>query len=122
MLNVRVVMLSAVAGQSAAAGPPLSGRNIRITLCTFRDTFANMKTLRLDPRLEERLQRAASLLGVSLSEFIREAAAQRADEVLTAEPREDFADVLGVVHGGGGRARRSGRAFVELLAGDQASR
>jgi hypothetical protein len=81
-----------------------------------------MKTLRLDPGLEERLQRAASVIGVSLSEFIRQAAAQRADEVLTANPREDFSDVLGVIHGGGGHARRSGQAFSELLAADQTPR
>lgn len=74
-----------------------------------------MKTLRLDPDLESRLQRAAAAAGESLSEFIRQAAAQRADKVLDAGGREGFADVLGVVHGGGGRARRTGEAFTEAL-------
>jgi Protein of unknown function (DUF1778) len=92
------------------------GARIRITPITLRDTLALMKTLRLDPELEKRLHRAASVTGVSLSEFIRQAAAQRADVVLSADPREDFADVLGAIHGGGGHARRSGQAFSELLA------
>ena len=75
-----------------------------------------VKTIRLDPELEDRLRRAAAVTGESLSEFIRRAAAERADAVLTADPAEDFADVLGVVRGGGGRARRTGAAFAELLA------
>ncbi|OHV03614.1 hypothetical protein BKN37_14220 [Mycobacterium talmoniae] len=75
-----------------------------------------MKTLRLDPELEQRLQRAAAVAGESLSEFIRRAAAERADTVLNTDGHEDFADVLGVIHGGGGRARRTGAAFTEVLA------
>jgi hypothetical protein len=75
-----------------------------------------VKSLRIDPELEERLQRAASIAGVSLSEFIRRAAAERADALLDGGDLTDFADVLGVVHGGGGRARRTGEAFGELLA------
>ena len=74
-----------------------------------------MKTLRLDPELEARLQRAAAATGESMSEFIRQAAAQRADTVLAADGRADFTDVLGVIHGGGGRARRTGEAFTEVL-------
>lgn len=74
-----------------------------------------MKTLRLDPELEERLQRAAAVAGESLSEFIRRAAAQRADELLNSGHLEDFADVLGVIHGGGGQARRTGEAFTAIL-------
>ncbi|HEY5878801.1 MAG TPA: DUF1778 domain-containing protein [Nakamurella sp.] len=75
-----------------------------------------MKTVRLDPDLEERLHRAAAAAGESLSEFIRKAAAARADSVLDTGGREDFADVLGVVHGGGGRARRTGAVFTEVLS------
>ena len=74
-----------------------------------------MKSLRLDPQLEERLQQAAAVRGESLSEFIRRAAAERATATLTAVPAADFDDVLGVVHGGGGRARRTGAAFAETL-------
>ncbi|MGI8869010.1 MAG: DUF1778 domain-containing protein [Mycobacteriales bacterium] len=80
-----------------------------------------MKSLRLDPQLEARLQLAAAVKGESLSEFIRRAAAERATATLTAVPATDFDDVLGVVHGGGGRARRTGAAFTETLA-DRASR
>jgi hypothetical protein len=74
-----------------------------------------VKTLRLDPELEERLQRAAAVAGESLSEFIRRAAAQRADALLNSGHLVDFADVLGVIHGGGGRARRTGEAFTAIL-------
>lgn len=74
-----------------------------------------MKSLRLDPQLEVRLQQAAAVKGESLSEFIRRAAAERATATLTAVPAVDFDDVLGVVHGGGGRARRTGAAFTETL-------
>lgn len=75
-----------------------------------------MKSLRLDPELEARLKQAAAVKGESLSEFIRRSAAERADATLTAVPSADFDDVLGVVHGGGGRARRTGEAFTEDLA------
>jgi hypothetical protein len=70
----------------------------------------------MDPELEERLQRAAAVAGESLSEFIRRAAAERADALLNSGHHEDFADVLGVIHGGGGRARRTGEAFTTVLA------
>ena len=75
-----------------------------------------MKSLRIDPDLADRLERAAAVTGESLSQFIRTAAAARADAVLSADGGEDWSDVLGVVHGGGGRARRSGAAFADLVA------
>ena len=74
-----------------------------------------VKSLRLAPELAERLERAAAAAGESLSEFIRRAAAARADAVLSDEVDDDWSDVVGVVHGGGGRARRSGEAFQEIL-------
>ena len=74
-----------------------------------------MRSLRLDDELEERLQRAAAVRGESLSEFIRRAVDERARATL-AESSVAFDDVLGVVHGGGGRARRTGDAFREALA------
>lgn len=74
-----------------------------------------MKSLRLDPELEDRLQRAAAVMGESLSEFIRRAARARADATLAAASATGFDDVLGVVHGGGGRARRTGAAFTAAL-------
>lgn len=75
-----------------------------------------MKSIRIDPDLQAQLQRAADARGESLSEFIRQAAAERANATLSATPAADFSDVLGAVHGGGGRARRTGKAFAELLA------
>jgi len=54
----------------------------RITLDVSGDTLVFVKSLRLDPVLEKRLQRAAAVQGESLSEFMRRAAADRADRVL----------------------------------------
>jgi hypothetical protein len=76
-----------------------------------------MRSLRLDPELDRQVQQAAAMKGESVSEFIRRAAAARADETLAEQGRERFADVAGAVHGGGKRARRSGEAFTEALAG-----
>ena len=81
-----------------------------------------MRSLRLDPDLDEKVQRAAAISGQSVSEFIRAAAEERANETLAAQPGGSFADVAGVVHGGGGRARRSGEAFAVGLARDRAAR
>ena len=81
-----------------------------------------MRSLRLDPDLDEKVRKAAAAKGESVSEFIRQAAAERADKTLKAHTSEQFADVAGVVHGGGGRARRSGTAFVEGLVGDRKER
>lgn len=81
-----------------------------------------MRSLRLDPDLDERVRRAAAISGESVSEFIRHAAEERANETLAAQPGGSFADVAGVVHGGGGRARRSGEAFAVGLVGDRAAR
>lgn len=90
--------------------------SFRITHAIARDTFAFVKSLRLDPELERRLQRAAEVSGESLSEFIRRAAAARADATLAGAGDTDLDDVIGVVHGGGGRARRTGEAFAEVVA------
>jgi len=57
-----------------------------------------------------------------VSEFLRRAAAERAEETLAGNPSERFADVAGVIHGGGGRARRTGAAFCESLAEDRKRR
>jgi hypothetical protein len=74
-----------------------------------------MRSLRLDPELDEKVQRAAAIKGESVSEFIRHAADERAEETLASASSDRFADVAGVVHGGGGQARRSGEAFTEAL-------
>ena len=74
-----------------------------------------MKSVRIEPALQARLQQAAAVRGETFSQFIRRAAAERADATLSAAPAADFDDVLGVVHGGGGRARRTGEAFTQAL-------
>ncbi len=81
-----------------------------------------MRSLRLDPDLDKKVRRAAAAKGESVSEFLRRAAAERVEETLADRPSERFADVAGVIHGGGGRARRSGAAFTESLAEDHKSR
>jgi hypothetical protein len=75
-----------------------------------------VRSLRLDPELDRRVREAAAIRGESVSEFIRLAAAKRAEETLAERGRERFADVAGSVHGGGGRARRSGAAFADAMA------
>ena len=81
-----------------------------------------MRSLRLDPELDEKVRRAAAFSGQSVSEFIRHAAEDRANQTLAAQPGGSFADVAGVVHGGGGRARRSGEGFAAGIARDRAAR
>jgi len=81
-----------------------------------------MRSLRLEPGLDEKVRRAAAVKGESVSEFLRRAAAERAEETLAGSPSERFADVAGVVHGGGGRARRTGAAFKESLASERDGR
>jgi Protein of unknown function (DUF1778) len=75
-----------------------------------------MRSLRLDPDLDEKVRRAAAAKGETVSEFLRQAAAERAEKTLAGRSSEQFADVAGVVHGGGGRARRTGQAFTESVA------
>ena len=75
-----------------------------------------MRSLRLDPELDAKVRRAAALKDESVSEFIRQATEERADKVLRDRSSDRFADVAGVIHGGGGRARRAGKVFTEQLA------
>ncbi len=76
-----------------------------------------MRSLRLEPELDEKVRRAAAQRGETVSEFIRNAAEARADETLGDSPRDRLADVIGTVHGGGGRARRTGDAFRQAISG-----
>lgn len=80
-----------------------------------------MRSLRLDPELDELVRRAAAREGESVSEFLRRAASERARRTLADSDRE-LADVIGAVRSGGGRARQTGEAFGELLAERQRSR
>lgn len=89
-----------------------------------------MRSLRLDEELDQRVRRAAAIAGETVSEFIRRAAARRAEQTLAdadrngsgARQSDQFADVLGAVRSGGGRARRTSEAFTEELLADRAPR
>ena len=75
-----------------------------------------MRSLRLDPELDEQLQRAAAREGESVSEFIRKAIAERTDRTLRVKNSERLADIIGSVHGGGsGDSRRTGDAFTDIV-------
>lgn len=69
--------------------------------------------MRLDTELDDLVKRAAAHEGVSVSEFLRRGAIERAQRILPVD--ELFAGIIGAVHGGGGRADRTGEAFTELL-------
>jgi hypothetical protein len=75
-----------------------------------------MRSIRLEADLDEKIQRAAKIKGESVSKFIRQAAAERAEQTLSKSPSDYFADVAGVIHGGGGRARSTGSAFKQVIA------
>jgi hypothetical protein len=79
-----------------------------------------MRSLRLDPDADVKVRRAAAIRGVSVSEFIRRAAVEDAEETLAIRPSERFADVTGTIRGGGGQAQRTGEAFADALVQDRA--
>jgi hypothetical protein len=72
-----------------------------------------MRSVRLDPELDELVRRAAAQEGASVSEFLRRAAADRAQRTLGG--RDPLAGIVGAVRSSGGAAARSGDAFGELL-------
>jgi predicted transcriptional regulator len=74
-----------------------------------------MKSVRLDPGLESKLERAARALDQSQSEFIREAVEKRCAEVLGGSLAERLAPFIGIVQSSGGRAAATGKAFKRLL-------
>jgi hypothetical protein len=74
-----------------------------------------MRSIRVDPTLDRTLRQASAQEGVSVSEFIRRAVAERVERTLSA--RDQLLDVVGVVRSRGGAAARTGEAFGELLAG-----
>ncbi|MHB8341494.1 MAG: ribbon-helix-helix protein, CopG family [Mycobacteriales bacterium] len=75
-----------------------------------------MRSVRLDPELEEQVRKAAAAEGTSVSQFIREAISERTGRTQSTDTADRLADVIGVVRVGGRRARRTGAAFVEGLA------
>jgi hypothetical protein len=75
-----------------------------------------MKSVRLGPELEKKLERAARALATSQSEFIRDALTRRCDEVLGSSLAESLRAVIGIVNSSGGRAAHTGKAFRATLA------
>jgi hypothetical protein len=75
-----------------------------------------MKSVRLNDNLEAKLERAARTLGVSQSEFLRDALTRRCAEVLGDSLQQRLAPVIGIVNSSGGRASHSGAAFRAALA------
>lgn len=73
------------------------------------------KSARLDPELQDQLERAAKTLGVSQSELIREAIAERCRKVLGDTLADRVAGVVGAVSSDGGRAENTGKAFRKTL-------
>ena len=74
-----------------------------------------MKSVRLDAALETKLKAAARMEGISESELIRQAIGQRCDAILANRADLRLADVIGIVHGGGGRAENASKNFADLL-------
>jgi len=72
-----------------------------------------MRSVRLDPELDDLVRRAAAREGSSVSEFLRRAADERARRTLS--PSEQLVDVIGAVRSVGGAAERTGEAFAGLL-------
>ena len=81
-----------------------------------------MKSVRLDDTLETRLREAARIAGVPTSTFIRQAIEERCERVLAERLDSRLADVIGLVRSDGGRARRSGKAFLDTVRDDRARR
>jgi Ribbon-helix-helix protein, copG family len=76
-----------------------------------------VKSFRLTPELEGRLEKAAARAGVSVSDFIREAVEEKCDGVLGGPTLLDMlGDYVGAVEGGGGiDSRHTGREFTDIL-------
>jgi hypothetical protein len=74
-----------------------------------------MRSLRLDSDLDEQVQRAAAIEETSVSEFLRLAAAERAERTLASDPSERLAYALGVVKTDLGQARDTGGTFADLI-------
>lgn len=73
------------------------------------------KSFRLEPELERQLEQAARMKGIPVSALIREAVADRCREILGQNLRTDLAEVIGTVSSEGGRGRRTGDAFRQIL-------
>jgi hypothetical protein len=75
-----------------------------------------MKSIRLDPTFEARLESAAQVSGESVSVFMKKALENRICEVESGNARNALARYIGAVSGTGPSvAERTGEAFTELL-------
>lgn len=74
-----------------------------------------MRSVRLDESLDARLEEAARVSGEPVSNIIREAIEERCEAILGSRLSTRLNDVTGVVRSGGGRARRTGRAFRDTI-------
>jgi len=66
-----------------------------------------MASVRLDPELDARLERAAALRGESKSDFMRLAISERVEATLGSSLADRLAHVIGQVDLGGGLAERA---------------
>lgn len=74
-----------------------------------------MKSVRLERDLRARLRKAARAVGMTESAFIRDALVRRTEAVLSDRLDLRLVDVIGIGHGGGGQAERTGAAFTEIV-------
>lgn len=93
-----------------------------------------MHSVRLDEKLEARLEEAVERTGISASEIIRRGVRRECEEILSkgGPLREALADYIGSLSSGKGRAgarrraqtssRRTGEAYARLLDEDRGKR
>lgn len=74
-----------------------------------------MKSVRLDPDLQARLKEAARTAGVSESEFIRAAIADRSAATLADRLEGSLTGLVGAIRSKGGRAGKAHERYRELL-------
>ena len=74
-----------------------------------------MRSVRLDEALESRLEEAARVSGEPVSNIIRKAIEERCEAILGKRLAHRLRDVVGTVRSQGGRARRTGKAFLARL-------
>ena len=76
-----------------------------------------VKSVRFDYHLESLLEKAANYLGVSQSEFVRQAIAEKCRAVLNPPLSQSLSPFIGRIKSKGGRARSSSVAFKRALLG-----
>ena len=74
-----------------------------------------MKSVRLDPDLEAMLKEAAHAAGVSESNFIRAAIAERSQATLADRLEGRLTGLVGAISSRGGRAAQAHQRYRELL-------